>query len=190
MHVGACVAPVATPQIGRAFWKLAALDLQLGMPEDPARQVFCATTPFMSQLLRPAVPPSVTPADAAAQSAGLPLHGASVLSLSFYDASLVDYLAAAHASPTHTLHLQRVYSLLDPKAATGGAAAAAPGLARWVSLFAAPGEPQMRHTYSVPAAGASVQQKLEALTVATSDTVAAHVGEVDIAVGALPCAFC
>jgi hypothetical protein len=109
---GACLALAGTGQYGPSFWKLAALDLQLGIRQPSLSDAACMAPLF----LRPAT-------DASAVT---------VLNLAAYDAGALVYLLHAHHAPHHKLKLDTCYCLSSPAAEE--AARTLPGLVQCVRL--------------------------------------------------------
>jgi hypothetical protein len=168
----------------RPFWKLAALDMQLADTSDDVAH-FSASRYHQSNLLRHAQPPALS-VDAGYQPHSLPSQGATLLSLSYYDTSVVDYAICAHASDAHSLRLHRVFCF-DAAAAQAGAAGTVPGMVRHVDTRC-----------ERPARDAACECKLAAHSAEAADAIGPQVGAVDTVIGApsqhsqfrnMPCLF-
>lgn len=112
MHAGPCLAPTAAGAYGEAFWKLAALDLQLGMQQSSLSDA----PAFVSLFLRAVQPRSA----------------AKVLCLEAYSASALQYVLQAHYAPHHNLDVGTCYCLDTPT--TAEVAKALPGMLQSVGV--------------------------------------------------------
>lgn len=119
VYAGFCLAPaMAGPSDGLPFWKLAAIDLQLGI-----QQSSLSDAPALIPLFLRAVRDG---------------EAATVLSLEAYGSSALQYLLQAHYAPHHKLDLGTCYCLDTP--ATAEAAKALPGMLQCVGV---PGSQQL-----------------------------------------------
>jgi hypothetical protein len=157
MISGPCAAPRSTESMRRPFWKLAALDVQLG--EFNPIDSFGVGPHFISRFLGPAWisqnPQTI------------------VCSLSMYESAALDYVVAAHASQRHPLCLQHVFAfgVAKPSAA---AADSFPGLISTITP-----------AVTLPTPQSSQEEKVLAFNEAMSDVVSATVGTADVVLGSL-----
>eukprot|EP00892_Ulva_mutabilis_P007493 jgi/Ulvmu1/5115/UM021_0132.1 len=155
-HTGSCVAPRVHGRYGPGFWKLAALDMQLGF-YDAAPTLSTTIRAFTSYFLRPT-------------EAGCPM---SFLSLASYDYSTVEYLMHAHRAPHHSLTLGSGFRLEVAVPCEEASDAAFTGWALRIPL----------HGQPAPRVDASQEAKLDAFTAESSRQVAAAAGAVDTVIG-------
>jgi hypothetical protein len=118
MHAGSCLAPAMQGPCSTSFWKLAAIDLQLGEQE-----ASLSATPALVPLFLKAVKDD---------------EAATVLCLEAYGASALQYLLLAHHAPHHKFNLGTCYCLETP--ASSEVAKVLPGMLRCVEL---PGSQQL-----------------------------------------------
>lgn len=155
MCTGSCVAPAAQGVHGLSFWKLAALDLQLGIQ---------LTDESLSDS------PSLIPLFLRSVKDG---EAASVLSLEAYSSSALRYMLQAHYAPHHKLDLGKCYCLDTP--ATADMAKALPGMLQSAEL---PGSQQL-------CSESSQEAKLAAFTAESSQHVCSIANNVDVVIGVL-----
>jgi hypothetical protein len=169
LHAGACIAPRSAGRYKRSFWKLAALDRQLGAFETGPTS-FSSPPTFASNFLRAVATAPAPPAAAAAGLIAVPACPATVLCLATRDSSAAEYVALCHASGEHTLQLGRLFCFETPGLAD--LERVLPGFIKRLT----PG-------ISTPQRGAHESERLAFFSVVTSDAVAAQAGKVDVVIG-------